>query len=239
MHREPGHDDLDFPRPLVCVDVIVFTVMQGVLHVLLARRPSAPGEPFPGAPCLPGGFIDVARDDSLLQCALRKLHEKTGFSSPYLEQLGSWGNAARDPRGWSATHAYFALVPPPDMPVAAARDVEWVPVERAAQMPLAFDHSEIFSAALGRLRGKVEYTSLPAYLLPEPFTLPQLQQTYEIVLGRPVDKSGFRTRMLAAGFLEEAGLATGLAKRPTMTYRLASSAQPVLFPRTFAPRGPG
>lgn len=233
MYREPGHDDLDFPRPLVCVDVIVFTVMQGVLHVLLARRPSAPGEPFPGAPCLPGGFIDVARDDSLLQCALRKLHEKTGFSSPYLEQLGSWGNAARDPRGWSATHAYFALVPPPDMPVAAARDVEWVPVERAAQMPLAFDHSEIFSAALGRLRGKVEYTSLPAFLLNEPFTLPELQHVYEAVLARPLDKSAFRKRMLDAGFLEPAGQVAQTVGRPATGYRVRERERAAIFPRTF------
>jgi 8-oxo-dGTP diphosphatase len=101
---------------------------------------------------------------------------------------------------------------------------------------LAFDHAHILGAALARLRSKVEYTSLPAFLLPEPFTLPQLQQTYEVILGRPVDKSGFRTRMLAAGFLEEAGLVAGLAKRPTMTYRLSSPHEAVVFPRTFSPR---
>ena len=88
-----------------------------------------------------------------------------------------------------------------------------------------------------RLRGKVEYTSLPAFLLPEPFTLPQLQRTYEVVLGRPVDKSGFRTRMMAAGFLEEVGLVEADSNRPPMGYRLKDRAAPVFFPRTFSPRG--
>jgi 8-oxo-dGTP diphosphatase len=102
---------------------------------------------------------------------------------------------------------------------------------------LAFDHSEILRAAVERLRGKVEYTSLPAFLLPETFTLPQLQHTYEIVLGRPVDKSGFRTRMMSADFLEEAGIVETASRRPPMAYRLKDRSRPVYFPRTFSPRG--
>jgi 8-oxo-dGTP diphosphatase len=117
-------------------------------------------------------------------------------------------------------------------------DVSWFAVDELLRGPaLAFDHGEILRAAVERLRGKVEYTSLPAFLLPEPFTLPQLQQAYEVVLGRPVDKSGFRTRMVSAGFLVEAGPVEGTSRRPAMGYRLADRSAPVVFPRTFSPRG--
>ena len=108
----------------------------------------------------------------------------------------------------------------------------------AAKAPrLAFDHALIVQAAVERLRSKVEYTSLPAFLLDEPFTLPQLQRAYETVLGRAVDKSGFRTRMLAAGFLEESGTLDAASKRPPMGYRLRDRSRAVVFPRTFSPRG--
>src|SRR5690349_4460459 len=98
---------LNFPRPLTTVDVVAFAIREERLHVLLVRRGTEPGEPFPGRWALPGGFVDVAKDATLEACALRKLREKTGIASPYLEQLASFGSATRDPRGWSATHAYF------------------------------------------------------------------------------------------------------------------------------------
>ena len=237
--HSPTHD---FPRPFTTVDVLIFTVIDDALKVLLVQRPSGAGEPFPGLWALPGGFVDIDRDADLEACARRKLREKTGVASPYLEQLGSWGGAARDPRGWSATHAYFALLPAAGvMPArgANAADVAWFGVDdpQLARKKLAFDHAAILRAGIERLRSKVEYTSLPAYLLAEPFTLPQLQRTYEIVLGRPVDKSGFRTRMLAADFLAEVGLVDSDSNRPPMGYRLRDRDTPVFFPRTFSPRG--
>ena len=235
----PAHD---FARPFTTVDVLIFTVIDDMLKVLLVQRPSGADEPFPGLWARPGGFVDIDRDADLEACARRKLREKTGVASPYLEQLGSWGGAARDPRGWSATHAYFALLPAEDMAPAHganAADVAWYGVDDPllARKKLAFDHAAILRAGVERLRSKVEYTSLPAYLLAEPFTLPQLQRTYEIVLGRPVDKSGFRTRMLAADFLAEVGLVDSDSNRPPMGYRLKDRDTPVFFPRTFSPRG--
>ncbi len=231
----------DFPRPYTTVDVVIFTVIDGALKVLLVQRPSGAGEPHPAAWALPGGFVNVELDADLLSCARRKLREKTGVASPYLEQLGSWGSASRDPRGWSATHAYFALIPPQGVALvrgANAADVAWFDVDRPRKgARLAFDHGDILRAAVERLRSKVEYTSLPAFLLPEPFTLPQLQQAYEIVLGRSIDKSGFRTRMMSAGFLEEAGIVETASRRPPMAWRLKDRAGPVYFPRTFSPRG--
>jgi 8-oxo-dGTP diphosphatase len=232
--------NLSFERPLTTVDVTIFTVLQQRLQVLLVQRPSDPEEPFPNAWALPGGFVDVDKDDSLEDCARRKLLDKTGVKSPYLEQLGSWGGKKRDPRGWSATHAYFALLP--FEAVSLVRDeskpVKWHPVdELPPRKRLAFDHIDILQAALERLRSKVEYTSLPAFLLPEPFTLPQLQNIYEIVLGRPIDKSGFRTRALAADFLKEEGYLDVGSPRPAMGYRLKDRGTLVYFPRTFSPRG--
>ena len=234
----------DFPRPFTTVDVVIFTVAEDALQVLLVQRPSHSTaehqEPFPGRWALPGGFVNVEQDADLQACARRKLKEKTGVDSPYLEQLGSWGGRQRDPRGWSATHVYFALIPGQHLPLskgANAADVAWFPVDGLLAEPqLAFDHSEILRTAVERLRSKVEYTSLPAFLLAEPFTLPQLQQVYETVLGRPVDKSGFRTRMLAAQFLLEAGHVEGTSNRPAMGYRLADRDEVVVFPRTFSPR---
>lgn len=228
--RESG-----FERPLVTVDVAIFSVLEGELRVLLARRPDGPDEPFPGRWALPGGFVDVRQDATLQACALRKLKEKTGVSSPYLEQLGSWGDARRDPRGWSTTHAYFALIPlPPEVErTAGSAASEWVQADEASRRRLAFDHGEILAAAIERLRGKVEYTSLPAFLLPEPFTLPELQAVYEVVLGRGLDKSAFRKRMLDAEFLEETGPTAGPSGRVAMGYRVKERARATVFPRTF------
>jgi ADP-ribose pyrophosphatase YjhB (NUDIX family) len=229
--------------PFTTVDVVIFTVLADALQVLLVQRPGDADEPFPGRWALPGGFVDVDLDVDLEACARRKLQQKAGIESPYLEQLGSWGSASRDPRGWSATHVYFALIPAPSAaPVAETDggDAAWFKVD--AGLPrtrLAFDHKEILSTAVERLRSKVEYTSLPAYLLPEPFTLPQLQRVYEVVLGRAVDKSGFRTRMLAADFLEETGHVDGDSNRPAMGYRMVDRGAPVIFPRTFSPRKGG
>ena len=198
-----GTPELDFPRPLTTVDVVIFAIRSDALQVLLVQRPKAETEPFPGSWALPGGFVDIAGDRDLEACAARKLKDKTGVVSPYLEQLGSWGSASRDPRGWSATHAYFALLPEHAASGALAADAQWFAVEGEKVRPkLAFDHAEILQAAVQRLRSKVEYTSLPAYLMPLEFTLPELQRTYEIVLDRPLEKSAFRTRMLAADLIE-------------------------------------
>lgn len=235
----PGSSAPDFPRPLTSVDLAIFTVREQQLQVLLVQRPRLAGEPFPGLWALPGGFVDIARDRDLEACARRKLHEKTAVTSPYLEQLGSWGSAERDPRGWSTTHAYFALIPDTAAPAAGANaaDAAWFPIAGNGVKPgLAFDHGEILETAIDRLRSKVEYTSLPVYLLPKEFTLSELQRMFEIVLGREVEKSAFRTRVLAADFIEPVPRMREGQQRPAQLYRLQRSSGPVFFPRTFSPR---
>ncbi|WP_295960888.1 NUDIX domain-containing protein [Rhodoferax sp.] len=234
----------DFPRPLVTVDVVIFTLLHDSLQVLLVRRPDAADEPFAQQWALPGGFVDVQHDATLLDCALRKLRDKTGIATPYLEQLGSWGSATRDPRGWSATHCFYALIPAAAVRLetgasanAGAGAAQWWDVDATLNTALAFDHHTLLAAALARLRSKVEYTSLPAFLLDEPFTLPALQRTFEVVLARPIDKSAFRKRMLDGQFMQEAGVLPGAQGRPAVAYRLRDRSQATLFPRPFAAHG--
>ena len=236
-------------RPLVMVDVVIFTIGQSVagqdhLQVLLVQRPGGGTDPFPCQWALPGGFVDVTRDEDLRACALRKLNEKTGVQSTYLEQLGSWGGRLRDPRGWSVTHVYFALLPFQELHPRKggnAEALDWFAVDSEGQVQtphgMAFDHAEILAAAIERLRSKVEYTSLPAFLLKEPFTLPQLQHAYEVVLGRSLDKSSFRTRALGMEFLKEDGpmLHMDVPRKPE-GYRLKNPRYPVVFPRPLQAR---
>lgn len=228
-----------FPQPLTTVDLAIFTVRDWQLHVLLVRRPESIGEPFPGLWALPGGFVDIERDRDLESCARRKLREKTGVTSPYLEQLGSWGSNHRDPRGWSATHVYFALIADPGDPLPEGHTVDaaWFPVSvKGVATRLAFDHRDLLAAALTRLRNKVEYTSLPAHLLPQEFTLTELQKTFETVLDRAVEKSAFRTRILSADFIEPVPRMREGQNRPAQLYRLRHAGEVVVFPRTFSPR---
>ncbi len=229
-----------FPRPLATVDVVIFTVLDERLHVLLVQRLDDADDPFPGMWALPGGFVDIDKDRDLEACAKRKLREKTGVTSPYLEQLGSWGSTKRDPRGWAATHVYFALIPADPVVLekgANAQDVRWFPVTgKNVVKKLAFDHAMILDTALERLRNKVEYTSLPVYLLPDEFTLSDLQRVYEIVLERPIEKSAFRTRVLSSDMVEAVSKMREGANRPAQLYRLKNPGSLVYFPRTFKPR---
>jgi ADP-ribose pyrophosphatase YjhB (NUDIX family) len=228
---------LDFERPLTTVDLVIFSVRDEELTVLLVQRPSQPQEPFPGKWALPGGFIDTTRDSDLEACARRKLMEKTAVEAPYLEQLGSFGNAERDPRGWSVTNVYFALMASGDISPRAggnAPDSAWFSVRgEGVREGLAFDHTEILRAALARLRSKVEYTSLPTFLLPVEFTLTQLQRIYEVILGRSLEKKAFRTRVLTAEILEALPRKQSGPNRPAQLYRLRRRRHAHIFSRPF------
>ena len=235
------NSELTFERPFTMVDLAIFSATAQELKVLLVQRPSQADEPFPGQWALPGGFVDTRQDQDLQQCALRKLREKTGVEAPYLEQVGSWGSATRDPRGWSATHLYLALLPELDERLVAGGNsavTHWSVVDgNRIKERLAFDHAELLKAALSRLRNKVEYTSLPAFLMPAEFTLTELQRVYEVVLGRPLEKKAFRTRILATDLLEELPRMREGRSRPAQLFRVRQKRKPVFFARTFSPRG--
>lgn len=233
-------NSLNFERPFSTVDVAIFTVIADQLHVLLVKRKDEPGTPYPNTWALTGGFVDITKDSSLEACALRKLKDKTGVTTPYLEQLGCWGDKSRDPRGWSVTHVYFALISAVSITTPASgtnvAEAMWVPViNTGVKETLAFDHKDILEAAISRLRNKVEYTSLPAFLLPGEFTLSELQRSYEIVLDRKLDKSAFRTRVLATDLVVPLPRYKEGPNRPAQLYKLKSTSKPVFFQRTFRP----
>ena len=221
-------------QPLATVDVVIFMLNEAGLNVLLMRRGA---DPFKGRWALPGGFIHTNEDVDLEAAARRILSDKTGVATPYLEQLQAFGNRERDPRGWTVSFAFFALLSS-EAPVlqkgANASDVGWWPIDDLdPAAPLAFDHAEILRAAVTRLRNKVEYTSLPVHLLPLKFTLPDLQRVYENILGRRIDKSAFRKRMAEVDFLEPIqGERKQASNRPAQFYRLKSGCSTIFFDRT-------
>lgn len=173
------------------VDVVIFTVRDGTLHVLLVRRGV---EPFEGLWAIPGGF--VLHDEPLYEAARRELLEETGADQSYLEQLYTFGAPERDPRGRVVTVAYYALVAPDRLDVRAGTDAaqaRWFDV--TALPTLAFDHATILAYALERLRAKIEYSTVAFELLPEKFTLSELQSVYESIVGHPLDKRNFRRKL--------------------------------------------
>jgi len=185
-------------RPAVSVDVVIFSVRAHDLQALLLRRPMPP---FRGRWALPGGFVRAA--EALDDAARRELQAQTDVHDVYLEQLYTFGAPRRDPRGRVLSVAYFALVASEVVIHAGSPDLEisWHSISSLPE--LAFDHGEILRYALQRLRYKLEYTSVGFELLPNEFTLTELQTAYEIVLGKELDKRNFRRRMLEAGILTE------------------------------------
>lgn len=207
----------DYPRPALTVDCVIFGLDEGSkLKILLIQRAL---DPFQGAWALPGGFVDMEED--LEEAALRELQEETGVKDVFIEQLFTFGKPGRDPRGRVISVAYYALVNLAEHPVEAASDadhVEWFELDDLPR--LAFDHDRIVEVAVNRLRSKVRYQPIGFELLPEKFTLSQLQKLYETVLGvKQLNKRNFRTRILKMGVLEEVGKQEGVAHRPAVLYR--------------------
>lgn len=184
-------------RSSVTVDCVVFALDEGDLKVILIQR-AVP--PFQGQWALPGGFVHI--DESLEEAARRELREETGIQQVYLEQLYTFGDAGRDPRGRVITVSYYALVNLAGHAVHAttdARDAAWFSVDDVPD--LAFDHERILLTALKRLRAKVRYEPIGFELLPRKFTLSQLQRLYETILGMALDKRNFRKKILGTGLL--------------------------------------
>jgi 8-oxo-dGTP diphosphatase len=188
-------------RPIdvqVTVDLVIFALRDDTLHVLLIRRGMPP---FKGQWALPGGFIRAG--ESLLEAARRELREETGVRDVYIEQLYTFGDPGRDPRGRTVTVAYYALLTGEDQTLVSGTDAaeaQWWPVQQ--HPPLAFDHEDILDYAVERLKTKLEYTTVGFQLLPKAFTLTDLQRVYEAILGRPLDKRNFRRKMLLLGILK-------------------------------------
>lgn len=209
-------------RPIMTVDVVVMTIREGALEVLALRRAAAP---FEGEMALPGGYLRPEQDGSIEAAALRVMQDKAGLPPLHIEQLQVFSGPDRDPRGWSVSCAFLALVPHDEIEGRLAEGCELLKVADLldTEAGLCFDHDTILRVAVQRLRGKGDYSTLPAALVGEEFTLSELRAAYEVVLGTTIDKAVFRKRILALDVIEETGLTRQVVpnSRPAMTYRLA------------------
>jgi 8-oxo-dGTP diphosphatase len=182
---------------LVTVDVVLFTIQDRKLQLLLIRRLA---KPYQNRFALPGGFVH--EDESLDEAAIRELREETGVDKVYLEQLYTFGDLKRDPRGRIITVAYYALVPHIQALHSGtdAADAAWFPV---SELPaLAFDHRKIVEYAHQRIRNKLDYTNVGFELLPDKFTLTELQSVHEAILGESLDKRNFRRKITQKGIVK-------------------------------------
>lgn len=218
-HTRETYDASQYERPSVTVDVVILTMRRRRLEALLIRRKHWP---FEGLWAIPGGFVNP--DESLEAAARRELAEETGVNDVYLEQLYTFGDPGRDPRTRVITVVYYALISAETLRVAAgddAAEAAWFPVYHPPE--LAFDHARILTYTMERLRGKLEYTTIGFQLLPPEFTLSELQEVYEAILDRPLDKRNFRKKVLSTGILEltEHARKTG-QHRPAALYRFRS-----------------
>lgn len=225
-----AYDARDFDAPLLSVDSVLFTFHGEALKVLLVERSNHPEK---GKWGLPGGFVDKQSDTSLEQTAIRKLVEKTGVQPPYIEQLSTVGNKHRDKRGWSVTVVYTSLIAYQACAagIEAVSDAQWAELKRLDDMNLAFDHRELIESARERLKQKALYSIVPAYALPEKFTLPELQSLHEALLGKTIQKKSFRRRIDQAGLLRDTGEKRTERGRPARLYTLKPSSAEFTFLR--------
>ena len=223
----------DYDKPSVTTDLVLMSVRAGRLAALLQKREQAPET---GKWALPGGFVGIG--ESLDSAAERVLAEKARMAGAWVEQLYTFGEPKRDPRGRVITVAYFALLPEerfgpaltaaPDLKLADVQ-VDWAgeaggPAralgEDGRKLPLAFDHADIIGLAVKRLRGKLDYSDIAFALLPKLFTLRELQQVHEAILGLSLNKPAFRRRLLDSGRLRATGRReAGTGFRPAELYR--------------------
>lgn len=202
--------------PALAVDTLIFTIQEGKLKVLLIQ---IGGGPYQGKWALPGGIVQI--DETLDAAAKNVLERKAGIKGVYMEQLYTFSSVNRDVRGRMVSVAYFALVDSDKLALKTMdyyTDIKWHEIDKLPK--LAFDHKEIISYGLARLRAKLEYTNIAYGLLPERFTLSELQSVYEIILERPLDKRNFRKKLSALGIVQRTkGMKTGGVSRPAQLYR--------------------
>ncbi len=206
-----------YPMPFTRVEVVTQGVVEKRLSVLLIRRTTAP---YAGHWALPGGALRIDLDDSLHAAARRVLQERLGVEGPRLTQLEATGGPDRDPRApWTLSVVYRALVPAAAYAPSAGKrvgEITWMDVDRLDSLaPLAFDHRVLIDRAVAAVRGEVDGMRLPFHCFAEHFTLGELQEACEQLLGRPLDKSSFRRRLADRHLVEPvAGARRGGAFRP-------------------------
>lgn len=206
----------EFPRPSLTVDIVIFGFSEKELKVLLIKRGL---DPFKDSWAIPGGFVQM--DETLDSAARRELEEETGVKKVYLEQLYTFGDVQRDPRGRVVTVSYFALINIHKVKLKASTDAKEVGWFAMNELPkLAFDHDKILETAYERLKGKIRYVPIGFELLSEKFSLTELQNLYEVIIGEKIDKRNFRKKILKFDFLIETNeMQENVAHRKAKLYK--------------------
>jgi 8-oxo-dGTP diphosphatase len=202
---------------MVAVDTVLFAIKDGRLQTFLVELRRGPGR---GRWAFPGGLVRVG--ELLDSAARRELHESTGLRSAYLEQLFTFGDPSRDPRGHVVSVGYMALIPDPQQVGAPSNKYEtgrWYEVGELPQ--LAYDHSLMAAYAVKRLKSKLEYSNIAYALLPREFTFAEFEELYSLLLGRPLDRRNFRRRILAMGILKQLSHTRRGPHRPAALYSFA------------------
>ena len=204
-----------YESPYVTADTVIFTIHEDTLKVLLIKRKNVP---FMGFDALPGVFL--LKDENAREAALRALKTKTGVKVGHLEQLYTFDSKHRDPRGHTISITYFALVLENALKIKQSADLQSPELFPLNKLPrLAFDHKDIIGLALTRLRAKLEYTNVVYSLLPKYFTLSDLQEAYEVIFGRKLDKRNFRKKFLSLGLIRPTGkILKGARSRPARLF---------------------
>lgn len=206
----------DYPHPAVTVDIVIFTVIENHLKVLLVKRND---EPFKDTWALPGGFVRM--DEDIKDAAERELKEETGVTDVYLEQLYTFGDITRDPRGRVITVTYIALVNSENLTLHPSTDVKEANWFSIASLPkLAFDHKKILEYSYQRLKWKFEYTTVAFSLLPKKFTISQILNIYEIVFDKKFDKRNFVKKIKNLKILKPEETKKDVSFRPPKLYSL-------------------
>ena len=218
MDTKETYDASKFEKPSVTVDVLFFTIKEGKLQVLLIKRAAWP---FQGYWALPGGFVGMNED--LETAAAREIYDECGIKNLFLEQLFTFGEPKRDPRTRVITVTYYALAPSEDIKqiqVDEVKEAKYFPIDSLPKM--AFDHKKIVEVGFERLKSKIRYSNIVFGLLPDVFSLSEVQNIYEIIFDKKIDKRNFRKWMLSSGLLISTGKKkSGLAHRPALQYKFA------------------
>jgi 8-oxo-dGTP diphosphatase len=204
-------------RPILTVDIVLLTLKGGELHVVLQKRDKPP---HAGNFALIGGYVRPEEDISTSAAAIRVLRDKAAIESSFIDQLMTFSGSDRDPRGWSASVAHYALAPV-DTIEANQSSLMIVPLSKAKNLP--FDHDDIVAKARERWRRRSAYSSLPAFLLGTTFTLPSLRMAYERMLERTLNDSAFRRKIDELRIVAPVpGAVSKVTARPAQLYRLSN-----------------
>lgn len=205
---------------IVAVDVVVMSVIDEQLHVLLTQTNKPE---LKGLWAVPGAL--VAPDESLDAAVERVLATKTGLSGVLTEQLATFGDPKRDPFGRVISVAYIALVHADVHVLATTGEYDAIAWMSIAHLPkMAYDHKKIVDVAVHRLMARLEYTNIARGILADEFTLTEMQDLYEQILGRELDKRNFRKKILELDILEKIGKERrGERSRPAALYRFRTN----------------